>query len=245
MAEFSNPFDLLNDVDESEISESEETELGTSSDLTDHPIDPEIKHIVDSRGSRGAQCPVAQGPIAWADMEDDPLDEFGCDDSKESEAEKEPAIVAKKEIPTATSQADLEWTMKRNISVTHDVRFYDKEKNELTVQQNTRQLTVIKKRDYDKLKSLIEGTRTHRGANKDILDRYNQESKIKLANSLLGMCYKDPRQPCTFVYPIARIHMRNGEGQTRILTRNEVYKASKCYFEIGDIVCEMGPLRSP
>jgi hypothetical protein len=241
MAEFSNPFDLLNDVDESEISGSEESELDTSGDLkTDIPAEPKIEPIENSRGLWGAQ-----GPIAWADMEDDPLDEFGCDDSKESEAEKEQVIVAKKEIPTATSQADLEWAMKRNISVTHDVRFYDKEKNELTVQQNIRQLTVIKKRDYDKLKSLIERTRTHRGVNKDVFDRYNQESKIKLANSLLGMCYKDPRQPCTFVYPIARIHMRNGEGQTRILTRNEVYKASKCYFEIGDIVCEMGPLCSP
>jgi hypothetical protein len=240
MAEFSNPFDLLNDVDELEINEPEETELNAPDNLEDdHLPEPEIKHIDNGPGLKGAQG------LSWADMEDDPLDEFGCDDSKESEAEKEPAIVAKKEIPTATSQADLEWAMKRNISVTHDVRFYDKEKNELTVQQNTRQLTVIKKRDYDKLKSLIERTRTHRGVNKDVFDRYNQESKIKLANSLLGMCYKDPRQPCTFVYPIARIHMRNGEGQTRILTRNEVYKASKCYFEIGDIVCDMGPLRSP
>jgi hypothetical protein len=240
MAEFSNPFDLLNDVDELEINEPEETELNAPDNLEDdHLPEPEIKHIDNGPGLKGAQG------LSWADMEDDPLDEFGCDDSKESEAEKEPAIVTKKEIPTATSQADLEWAMKRNISVTHDVRFYDKEKNELTVQQNTRQLTVIKKRDYDKLKSLIERTRTHRGVNKDVFDRYNQESKIKLANSLLGMCYKDPRQPCTFVYPIARIHMRNGEGQTRILTRNEVYKASKCYFEIGDIVCDMGPLRSP
>ena len=112
MAEFSNPFDLLNDVDELEINEPEEPELNAPDNLEDdHLPEPEIKHIDNGPGLKGAQG------LSWADMEDDPLDEFGCDDSKESEAEKEPAIVAKKEIPTATSQADLEWTMKRNISI--------------------------------------------------------------------------------------------------------------------------------
>ena len=35
MAEFSNPFDLLNDVDELEINEPEETELNAPDDLED------------------------------------------------------------------------------------------------------------------------------------------------------------------------------------------------------------------
>lgn len=218
MTELSNPFDLLN-----------EDIVGSN--------DAEPKDLTSPESQK-------QLPQAWADMSedsDDPLDEFGNDDSPHNtDITSHPHLPTKKsEVSQSIKEADLEWSKKIVIEVKHDVRSYDKETDKLTIEQNTRRLTVIQKRDYDKLKSLIETTRTHRGPNREFMDKEKQRDKIKLANTLLEKCYKDPRTPCTFVYPVARIHVRDNKGQTRILTRNEIFKASNCFFEIGDIVCNM------
>jgi hypothetical protein len=208
---------------------------------------------------------IPQPVQSWADMEDmddDPLDEFGCGEEDRASDDFLPEVtcppVRKQTIEPsgrslATSandltiliEADLAWAKKTTIEVTHDVRVYNKETNELKVQQNVRQLNVVAKRDYDKRKELVDKTRTHRGPNRDVVDAEKQETKIKLANSLLKMCYKDPRQPCTFVYPVARIYVLDKDRQTRILTRNEVFRGASCYFEIGDQICDMTTLPQP
>jgi hypothetical protein len=228
MTELSNPFDLLDED-------------------TPGSLNPEIQTLPTS----STQTQLAQ---SWADISedsDDPLDEFGHDNSPSNivpqpHSSPKSRALALPTTPALTNQvsqsiksADLEWAKKTTIEVKHDVRLYDKVTDQLTIQQNTRKLTVIQKRDYDKLKSLIETTRSHRGPNREFMDKEKQRDKIKLANTLLEKCYKDPRTPCTFVYPVARIHARDSKGQTRILTRNEIFKASNCYFEIGDIVCSM------
>lgn len=216
MTETSNPFDLL-----------DEDTAGSNETKTNHIENNELSQL---------------SAKAWADIaddNDDPLDEFGDESSAE---EKVLDLVTEKKIePISQSlkEADLEWAKKMVIEISHDIRLYNKETDKLTIERNTRRLSVIQKRDYDKLKSLVEGLRTHRGANREVVDKEKQRDKIKLANSLLEKCYKDPRQPCTFVYPVARVHVRDSKGQIRILTRNEVFKASNCYFEIGDIVCDM------
>jgi hypothetical protein len=221
MTELSNPFNLL-----------DEDTPGSN--------EPEIEDFT-------APSTNTQLSQSWADISedsDDPLDEFGRDDlPKNTNNTSQPHILPKNnEVLQSIKEADLEWSKKIIIEVKHDVRLYNKETDKLIIEQNTRRLTVIQKRDYDKLKSLIETTRSHRGPNREFMDKEKQRDKIKLANTLLEKCYKDPRTPCTFVYPVARIHARDSKGQTRILTRNEIFKASNCYFEIGDIICDMNNL---
>jgi hypothetical protein len=217
MTELSNPFDLLDED-------------------TPGSLNPEISTLPTS----SAQPQLSQ---SWADISedsDDPLDEFGNDNSPPLfNITPQPHSPKNTPISQSIKSADLEWAKKISIKVKHDIRLYDKTTDQLTIHQNTRTLTVIQKRDYDKLKSLIDTTRTHRGPNREFMDKEKQRDKIKLANTLLEKCYKDPRTPCTFVYPVARIHVRDSKGQTRILTRNEIFKASNCYFEIGDIICSM------
>jgi hypothetical protein len=138
---------------------------------------------------------------------------------------------------------DEELSRFREIKITHNVRVFNKDTSEFTNQTNTRKLRVVSKRDYEHLRALIELYKSHRGPNRDRYDHNEQQAKIKLTNSLMEMCYKDPdlRHPCTFWYPVVIIHVRNKEGETRVLTRNEVHKGSSCFFECSDIIFQFKP----
>ena len=112
MTELSNPFDLLNE----DIAGSNDAE---PKDLTS----PESQK---------------QLPQAWADMSedsDDPLDEFGNDDSQHNtDTTSHPHLPTKKnEVSQSIREADLEWSKKIVIEVKHDVRSYDKETDKLTI----------------------------------------------------------------------------------------------------------------
>ena len=207
---------------------------------------------------------------AWADMEDDPIEDFPTAKSAPHSAYQRPAFEpptsppeavttpssspspGKREedpphgpapSPEAMRALDEELSRSREIKITHNVRVFNKDTSEFTNQTNTRKLRVVSKRDYEHLRGLIDRFKSHRGPNRDRYDHHEQQAKIKLTNSLMEMCYKDPdpRHPCTFWYPVVIIHVRNKEGETRVLTRNEVHKGSSCFYEVSDIIFQFKP----
>jgi hypothetical protein len=204
---------------------------------------------------------------AWADMEDDPIEDFPAlvspgnsfeppTSSPETDALTSPSKTIERKCedqprsPVPSREAmqvlDKELERKREIEITHNVRVFNKETGEFTNQTNTRKLRVMSKRNYEHLRELIDRFKSHRGPNRDRYDHREQQAKIKLTNSLMEMCYKDPdpKHPCTFWYPVVIIHVRNQEGETRVLTRNEVHKGSSCFFECSDIIFQFKPTQS-
>lgn len=163
----------------------------------------------------------------WADYSDDEENEDEKDDNKDEQKDK---ISTKDDIETMKQlkQFDIELCKLTQLSVVHDVRKYNKEDGSVTTSQHTRILKVVSKQTYDSLKHLIGKFKTHRG---DTFNFKEQQDKIKLANQLLEWCYKDPKVPRCFVYPVAIIHTSNG----KTITRNEVDKKSKSRFSISDI----------
>lgn len=160
----------------------------------------------------------------WADYSDDE------DNNEDENDEQKDKILTRDDIETMKKlkQFDIELSKLTQLSVVHDVRKYNKEDGRVTTTQNTRILKVVGKQTYDSLKHLIGKFRTHRG---NTFNFKEQQDKIKLANQLLEWCYKDPKVPRCFVYPVAIIHTTNG----KTITRNEVDAKSKSQFSISDI----------
>lgn len=149
----------------------------------------------------------------WADYSDEEKEDI---DQEDAQDEKQVEKIAKT-YTTPTSKLVIE----------HDVRIYDKTTGSVTVKKNFRNLNVVSKSSYENLKKLISKFKTHvKGVN------YNeQKDKIKFANQLLTWCYRDPKIPNCFVYPVAIIEVSHG----KTITRNEVKIGSTAHFTISDI----------
>lgn len=166
----------------------------------------------------------------WADYSDDEDDNNEKNNKYQENNDSKDKILTKEDIENIKKlkDFDIELSKLTQLSVIHDVRKYNKEDGSVITTQNTRILKVVGKQTYDSLKHLIGKFKTHRN---DSFNFKEQQDKIKLANQLLEWCYKDPKVPRCFVYPVAIIHTSNG----KTITRNEVDKKSKSQFSISDI----------
>jgi hypothetical protein len=140
-------------------------------------------------------------------------------------AEAEKARVAK----AVATAFERKLSKLKTLSVTHNVRVYNKATGEVALEKNTRTFNVVSKDTYKGFADMIRKYKTHHPETGRCSWR-DQASKIKLTNSLMKMCYKEPNQAC-FVYPVAIIYLKGDNT----LTRNEVMPDSKCYFEVSDI----------
>lgn len=122
---------------------------------------------------------------------------------------------------------DFELGRLRQIKVIHTMKVFDKGSNSFVSSQKERVLRVVSQSHYEGLKLLIGRYRTH---NNDSFVRSEQETKIKLANALMEVAYKNPKIPCSFVYPVVVIHLAGG----RTIVRNQVRPGSSSYFEVVD-----------
>ncbi len=261
MAFIFNAFSALEEPDSptsAPVTAEAETVIGGSSSDMLTPVKGSTELVVPSSpkkatGTRSvgdaATAPVRTRLFAtsWADAEDeDPIDEFpplaktevntsfvkpltGAAHAAPREAT---AAQPKVDMSEAEKQAwkafDLALSKKRSLEVTHAVRVYNKETKEVSTAKNTRTFRVVSKSAYDSLRRLIGKFRTHTG---DKVNFREQADKIKMANSLMEICFKDPKQPCCFIYPVVIIHLESG----KTLTRNEIHKGSRCLFDVSDI----------
>jgi hypothetical protein len=141
---------------------------------------------------------------------------------------EQPKAIMTDEEKQAWKTFDHSLSNKRELEVIHNVRVYNKDTKEVTTEKNTRKFRVVSKSVYDGFRKIISKYRTHNG---NRINYHEQVEKIKLANSLMEIAFKDPKVPCCYVYPVIIITLESG----KTLTRNEVHKGSKCFFEVSDI----------
>lgn len=138
-----------------------------------------------------------------------------------------------------------ELSKKHTIEVSHNVKIFDKQNKEVRVGQNIRTLNVVSKSTYDSIKNTISRFRPFKKSTygKNFIDYKEQTDKILLANSLMKMCYKDPKVLSRFVYPVIVMQLDNG----KTVLKNEMYydyktkKCSKNDFSISDNVVTFTP----
>jgi len=202
-------------------------------------------YIVPSNSPVNPSTSVAAlkwGDIVDTDDEDDDAGEsmFFPNPNKiaptpaEAKAVTVPEPLADNEVQTSPAEK-LAWNefdkglgRLRSINIEYTVRSLDKETGETKKTVNVRTLKVVSKAMYDSYRTLINKYTTHSGTR---VDYREQASKIKVANSLMEMAYKDPKIPYCFIYAVANIHMRDN----RLLTRNIVTPGSKCYFDVSHL----------
>lgn len=116
---------------------------------------------------------------------------------------------------------DKQLSVLKSIEITHNVIYDDRKTGKSLSYKNLRVLRVSTKDYYDNLLKLIKFYKPIKSDG--WVDFKTQKSKIDTANALLEICYKDPKIPCCFVYPIAVLE--TDEGETII--RNHIYKNYK------------------
>jgi hypothetical protein len=117
---------------------------------------------------------------------------------------------------------------RRQLRITYNVNKYGK------IQTNERQFNVVSRHTYENLKKLIMRHKTHKEGK---INWEEQTSKIKLANNLMSLCFKESSQKCAFVYPVIIITLKNG----KTITKNYIKEGSSLQFTINDIVYNMRP----
>lgn len=178
-----------------------------------------------------AQPSASQG-FKWGDYATDDDDE----DVPDKKLEEEPSASTGPQQDNQTVKAEQKaWKefdgrlhSLKKLSVSHTVKRRNKDTGELEETSYTRTFKVVTKSMYDSYKKLIAKHKTYSG------DKFNKKehlSKIKLANELMTMAYKDPDVPCCFNYPVVNIYLKNGNR----ITRNEILPSSTCAFDIFEI----------
>lgn len=148
-----------------------------------------------------------------------------CKNSDENKPEVEPSNKFSEESDDK-SLSDFYLSTKQQIKINYTI---SKKENNETFE---RTFNVVSRRTYENFKKLIMRYKTHKN---EKVNWEEQKNKIKLANSLMSMCYKDSSQKCTFIYPVVIITLRNG----KTLTKNYIREDSGLQFTINDIVYNM------
>lgn len=243
MSASSNYFSLLGD-DRSPSMESSgggEAEGSSGSCFDSPPLRPTVRTVP------GAPKKSSGFSKSWADCSDDeePVP-FSLESGGKSAEEDSGASGSGKDSSESSSSVsaeqkarrrafDFELGRLRQIKVVHTMKVFDKGSDSFVSLEKERVLRVVSQAHYEGLKLLIGKYRTH---NNDGFVRSEQETKIKLANALMEVAYKNPRIPCSFVYPVVVIHLAGG----RTIVRNKVMAGSSSYFEVVDK--EFFPLES-
>jgi hypothetical protein len=163
---------------------------------------------------------------SWADITDD--EETGVEERNDNVKSKDKKIVMSAEEAKAWREFDNRLSKLDYITITHNVRKFDKENKVTSTIINERKLKVVSKASYENLKNLITKFKTH---SKNKFNFNEQKSKIEVSNQLLQWCYKDNSIQGCFVYPVAIINTNNG----KTITRNEIFKGSNSEFYIRDL----------
>ena len=138
----------------------------------------------------------------------------------------EVSVDKSKQVPLDILDLDNKLSQKTQIKI--DYVYNKKDKNE----SYSRVFNVVSKHTYDNIKKLIMRYKTHKN---DKVNWEEQNVKIKLANNFMGLCYKDPTQKCTYIYPVVIITLKNG----KTVTKNSVHEDSSLQFTINDILYNM------
>jgi hypothetical protein len=182
---------------------------------------------------------------SWGDMSDDeeenitintPSPDFIISPKQNIKSYKIKMSPAEKQ---AWNKFDQVLSGKNEIKVTHKIRFYNKETKQAEESINTRTLKIVSKNLYDSFKKLINGYKTHiidstsdnTTPSEHKIIKNEQAGKIKMANEIMTMAYKDPEHQCCFIYPVIIIYISNSKK----ITRNYIPKSSKHVFDISDV----------
>jgi hypothetical protein len=230
-------------------------------DLTDYPV---IEKIYTETKVKEVSMPALSKfkPMEWGDLNDSDNEIFdivpptsihtsnflpinkpvskteSIENTEVKSAMKKPLS---KEEKKKIKELDLMLSKKREISIDHNIRVYDKENDEVRTEVNTRIFQVTSQNIYDSILKLILGYRTHKNGK---INYKQQADKIKLTNQLMNMCYKDSKVPYCFVYPIIIINIYrlndNDDENThkekkKTLTRNYIKPGSKCQFTVSSL----------
>lgn len=245
MASVANSFDVLNDLDDetfpimSQVVSSADPSPIVEASLKqfENPSDHTAKTIVNVRVFRKN----------WGDISDEDDDDIvnfpplacipllpistatssGQSSNTSVDRSKQPRLETADE-KKAYSAFNLLLAKKRVLAITHNIRSFNKETQEVETKIQTREFQIVSKLMYENTKKLVDRMKTHVGDR--VLYREQQE-KIKLANHLMLWAYKDPSEPC-FLYPVVVINLPNG----KTLTRDEVQKTSKCIFHVQTMI---------
>lgn len=197
----------------------------------------------DSAPSTPRKAPTPRkSPVNWGDISDD--DDYSCDLSFPpigSDQNADVAFVPDKDEDDDTqtvSMSDAEkdaWRQfnvdlrkVKRLNIEYTSRSTDPETKETTKKTCTRKVRMVSKNLYDSLFNLVNKFKTHRN---DRCDYKEQKAKIKIANDLMEMAYKDPDVPACFVYAVANISLRDG----RKIISNSVLPTSKSQFTVTNV----------
>jgi len=186
-------------------------------------------------------APKKKSPKSWADYSDEDEDEpipfslseenidikQDCSQASEEKATPVETPVMSEQDKAQQKAFDILLSKVREIKVPHSTKTFDEKTGTFLLQENIRTFRVVSQNYYDGLKRLIGLYKTHK---KNLFNRSEQYNKIKLANELMQVAYKNPNIPCCFVYPVVIIRM---DGD-RSIVRNEVNPGSSCYFYVSD-----------
>jgi len=230
MSASSNFFSLLgaNRSPPVESSADGEAEASSGSCFDSPPRRPTVRTIP------GAPKKSSGFSKSWADISDDedPVP-FSLESDGKSEEGSSTSVHDEDSSSVSAEQKarqrnfDFELSRLRQIKVVHTMKAFDKASDSFVSLNKERILRVVSQSHYEGLKLLIGKYKTHKN---DSFDKSEQETKIKLANALMEIAYKNPKIPCSFVYPVVIIHLAGG----RTIVRNQVRPGSSSYFEVVD-----------
>lgn len=92
----------------------------------------------------------------------------------------------------------------KTVQISHNIKVFNDKLKQSDTKEHTRTFNIVSENTFHTLKTQVDREK-------------NIKKKVKLANSLMSLAYKDPNEP-RFVYPIIVITLDDG----RVLTRNEV-----------------------